>query len=272
MVSLTSEYIHKVWGTLKKEIVGSLTEEEYWDLRNNLVTGPEKYTKPIRIYCDVDGVVMPFINDQEDLDRLDGDATIQITTWQGFGSDTINITESRFLYHKAVAAKLSEWSHRDDVDFIWLTAWRFNAPYSLDKLLNIKSSGFMEWDEKRSDYNQAFKRFAIEEEQKVSPSKFIWLDDIANKTRYYENGCPDEELAVPVFTHGSYNYEYDKHFVAELDKKGQQINEQEVTMTFIPKNVRIDPKQYLSLTTDSYVGLSEKEISQVDAWLSAESA
>lgn len=256
---------------LKKESVGTLTAEEYMALHAELVTGPDKYTKPIRIYCDVDGVIMPFINEQEDIDRLDGDAMINVTTRHGFGNDAINLVPSRFLYSKAVAAKLSEWSHRDDVDFIWLTAWRFNAPYALDELLNIRSSGFMEWEEKRSDYNQVFKLIAIEDEQKVSPSKFIWLDDLANKTRYYDNDDMAVENAIPVFTRGSYNYEYDKSFVEELDKNGRRIHEQEVTITFIPKPGGINPQQYLSLTTDSYLGLTEKEISQVDAWLDEES-
>ena len=258
---------------MKKESVGSYTGEEFWALHQKLVTGPDKYTKPIRVYCDVDGVIMPFINEQEDIDRLDGDATIKVTTHHGFTNGLVNVVEGRFLYSKAVAAKLSEWSHREDVDFIWLTAWRFNAPYALDELLNIKSSGFMEWNNSPSDYNQVFKRIAIEDEQKISPSKFIWLDDLANKTRDYAGGsyAVDSE-PIPVFTRGEYNYEYDESFVEELDENGYRINEQEVTVTFVPKGEYIDPERYLSLTTDSYVGLSEKEISQVDAWLAKESS
>jgi hypothetical protein len=247
---------------LQDEAVGSITHEEYKELDDKLKAGPHKYTKRIRMYVDVDGVVMPFIYSQEDLDKLDGQDTINVlNTNKWYGSDDTDIISGRFVYNKFVAAKLSEWSHRDDVDFIWLTSWRINAPYALDEHLNIKSVGYLPWDKKMSDYNHAFKRVAIAEEQAEFPSKFIWLDDFANKRR--------EDSRIPVFTEGYYDSRWVEDLDSEIDDfTGEHGGHFEELGLVIEKEI-IDPEQYLSITTKDTVGLSEKDISAIDDWLLA---
>jgi hypothetical protein len=244
---------------MAKNVTGSITSEEYQELLEKYTAGPDKYTKPIRIYVDVDGVIMPFINSQEDLDALDGRDTITITNGHSiFYGDAVELDTGLFVYNKFVAEKLSEWSHRDDVDFIWLTSWRVNAPYALDAILNINSVGYLPWDRRRSDYNHAFKRVAIENEQKVSPSKFIWLDDFANKQMYKD---------IPVFTRGYYEGHFERTPNGEFNEFTGSWEQDYIQGDFIVEKEFIAPEQYLSITTDSYVGLSQENIAVIDAWL-----
>jgi len=241
-----------------REIVGAMPYDDYTNLIERFSTNPEKYTKPIRIYCDVDGVVMPIIRTWEQYEAMDGKDTINFLRRPNFYHAASDIETGLFVYNKFVAEKLSEWSHRDDVDFIWLTAWRHNAVYSLDKILNVKSVGFLPWEERRSDYQHWYKRYAIEEEQKISPSKFVWLDDFANKRRYED---------IPVFTDGHYSrVEVEVENPVWDDFTGSYVKKYEDGPFVIKKEI-IPASQYLSLTTEGTLGLQPEDIAQVDAWL-----
>lgn len=241
-----------------KKVVGTLTEKEYSALNHEFAVTPEKYTKPIRMYVDVDGVVAPFVYSEEDYDMLDGRNTLQVVDIKNFFVEPLNIVERSFVYRKKVVQKLSEWSHRDDIDFVWLTSWRFNAPYALDKIMNIKSVGYLPWERHKSDYIQSFKRIAIEGEQKLSPSKFVWLDDFANEQRYPE---------IPVFTEGYYEYEEVPDPNGKWDDFLGKIETTIEEVAFIEEKEIIQPDQYLSLTTKSYLGLTDSHISMIDVWL-----
>jgi hypothetical protein len=136
---------------------------EHRSVSENRAVYPGAYTKPFRVYCDVDGVVMPFITSQESIDQLDGSGDITVFNYTGYGFEKVN---DRFYFKKKTAEFLSELSHRDDVDFVWLTAWRENAPYALDALLGVESVGYLDWKIKRSDFSHRGKGEAILEDQK----------------------------------------------------------------------------------------------------------
>jgi len=225
---------------------GLTTWEEYLTFAETMEVTAAKYTKPIRIYCDVDGVVMPVIKTFEELDRLDGSNEITIYDikrgYYTYYPDAPPVMTGLFVYNKFVAEKLAEWSKRDDVDFVWLTAWKHNAPYAIDEALGIKSVGFLQWQVNGSDlYPHIGKGWSISDDQKASPSKFVWIDDFANVSTYLGDD-------VPYFSRIKRNREtFEKSIVHE-----------------------IDPSSYLNLTTNGSLGLTEKEINQVDMWLQAQ--
>jgi hypothetical protein len=226
------------------------TLKEYQAIVESLAVKPESYTKPIRIYCDVDGVVMPFIAGQEEYDRLDGKN--EIVTYEHVYADYLITEDSTktnttvFAYNKFVAEKLAEWSKRDDVDFVWLTAWKHNAPFALDEILGVESVGHLPWNLRRSDYTHKGKGHAIRNEQEENPSQFVWIDDFANKVNdYYEPG-------LDYFSSVDYIIEDDDDDTAEGIRTVSH---------------RIHPDRYLAITTESYSGLTIPELTRIDEWI-----
>lgn len=201
---------------------------------------PDKLTKPIRIYCDIDGVVKPFFDPTSE--NADSKAIVSLFNRDEETGD-LWVEEGPFYYKKAVVDKLSEWSKRDDVDFIWLTAWRENAPFALDEKLDIHSVGFLPWNFQKSDTWHKNKGIALLQNQRESPSKFIWLDDFANKREFAE---------VPYFTVGF---------------MGQPEADNEADPVFYADEILIDPDHYLSITTHSWDGLTQPELDLIDSWL-----
>jgi hypothetical protein len=219
---------------------------EHRSVSENRAVYPGAYTKPFRVYCDVDGVVMPFITSQESIDQLDGSGDITVFNYTGYGFEKVN---DRFYFKKKTAEFLSELSHRDDVDFVWLTAWRENAPYALDALLGVESVGYLDWKIKRSDFSHRGKGEAILEDQKESPSKFIWLDDFANRRESAMDHTPN----LPFFTKEELDWPED-----DEDWNADPV----ITLTH-----GIHPAQYLAITTDSYVGLVDEHFVAINNWI-----
>lgn len=242
-------------------VVGTLTPTEYKALAEELTVDPTKYTKRFRLYVDVDGVVMPDFLTMEQYEVMDSEAYIETISLE-YWTEPAKITRSLFVYNKKVAEKLSEWSHRDDVDFVWVTAWRENAPYALDSLLNVKSVGFLPWAKKMSDYTQVFKEIAIEEDQQENPSKFVWIDDIAIRPRYKE---------IPVFTEGEYEYDYIQLPDAKYDDFIGDYEETAIEKGFVVTKERIPAENYLTVIPKSTVGLTDSEMDTIDRWLNTNS-
>lgn len=213
---------------------------ELYNKIKELSVNPGNYMKPVRIYMDVDGVVIPLkaYNDQDRPSTALKEAEISVFPPYSFTSEMRRI---RVAYNEFAAQKLSEWSHRDDVDFIWLTSWRVNAPNALDELFNIKSVGYLPWDLKMSDYNGSFKRIALMEEQEEYPSDFVWVDDTSNSTDRFDS--PEE-----LFTDFS-------HWNEEEQKSEYKL--------IVPS------ERYLNVTTNSYTGLTSEDADRVDAWLNS---
>lgn len=158
----------------------TMSRKAVLDLMEYFSVKPSDYTKPIRLYVDVNGVVEPIATEEElakgDLEIAEIDA-IPNLSWE----DEVTLNHGRFWWNKPVIERLAALSRHPKVDFVWLTDWRVGAPHALDPLLGIESVGYLDWQRKFSDYGQSFKRVAIEEEQEEAPSKFIWVDDRANE-------------------------------------------------------------------------------------------
>jgi len=145
---------------------------------------------PHRVYCDVDGVAALFYSEAEfdELFRLHLDmetlgnsyARLNDCVFFGLGSRSVDIS-----WNSHSTEKLSELSQQEDVDFIWLTTWRHEAPNKLDKLFNIHSVGYLEWnDHKGSDVGKL--DALLKAESINSSQKFVWIDDTAT-TEQAEN-------------------------------------------------------------------------------------
>lgn len=212
--------------------------KELYDKITELSVKPDKYTKPIRMYMDVDGVVLPFTSYEDESRPVPALRQAEIEVFSPSYFDP-TLKKMRISYSGFAAQKLSEWSHRDDVDFVWLTSWRVNAPYSLDGLLNVNSVGFLPWELKMSDYNGSFKRIALMEEQEEHPSDFVWVDDISNRVDRFDK---PEDLFV--------DFSY-------WDEKTEQSTQKLI----------VPPGRYLNVTTDSYTGLTETDAEIIDNWL-----
>lgn len=227
--------------------VGStVAYEEFVKYSQSIDVTLKDLTKPNRVYCDIDGVVKPYVFSQAQMDNFDGQGEVRLF-WKDWryptSEDNFEVIENHFYYDKDVVAKLREWSERDDVDFIWLTAWRENAVFGLDNLLGIKSSGFLPWEHHPADDKHHFKGHALQKHQQESPSKFVWLDDFANERQHKD---------IPYFTRGEYTWDED---------------DLSADPTFEVEEILIDPDRYLAITTNPVIGLSLKEARLVDAFL-----
>lgn len=225
----------------------TITQEEYKSLISKFSVSPSSYTKPIRIYMDVDGVIKPSVKSQEELEeRFPNAVDIDVVPHYSW-DDPMNLLRGKFWWNEEVVARLAELSRHPHIDFVWLTDWRVSAPTALDELLGIQSIGYLDWEKKFSDYSQAFKRVAILEEQEESPSKFIWVDDRANFPR---GGAPH------VFADEKDDYEW------EFDEEGEPIGD--ASDAYYDE---IAPSQYLNVITDKYQGLTLEDIVRIEEWV-----
>jgi pullulanase/glycogen debranching enzyme len=138
---------------------------------------------PHRVYCDVDGVAALFYSetDFDELFRLNLDMETLGNSYARLNNCVFFELEPRSVdisWNSYSTEKLSELSWQEDVDFIWLTTWRHEAPNKLDNLFNIHSAGYLEWnDQKGSDIG---KLDALLKAESINPSqKFVWIDDTA---------------------------------------------------------------------------------------------
>lgn len=208
---------------------------------------PSSYTKPIRIYMDVDGVVKPSVKSQEELEeRFPNAVEIDVLPHYSW-DDPMNLLRGQFWWDEEVVARLGELSRSPHIDFVWLTDWRVSAPHALDELLGIQSIGYLDWEKKFSDYSQAFKRVAIVDEQEESPSKFIWVDDRANLPR---GGAPH------VFAYENDDFEW------EFDDEGELVGDASDAY-----RDEISPSQYMNIITDKYKGLTIEDIVSIEEWV-----
>lgn len=71
--------------------------EEYTEIFEKLSVKPNQYSKPIRVYCDVDGVIQPYIYDEKDLEPLDEKAELSFHRYKW--ADEVE-TKNGFLYFR----------------------------------------------------------------------------------------------------------------------------------------------------------------------------
>lgn len=225
----------------------TITQEEYKGLISKFSVFPSSYTKPIRIYMDVDGVIKPSVKSEEELnERFPNAVEIDVVPHYSW-DDPMNLLRGKFWWNEDVVARLAKLSRHPHIDFVWLTDWRVSAPTALDELLGIHSLGYLDWQKKFTDYNQFFKRVAILDEQKEAPSKFIWVDDRANIP---DSGAPH------VFSEEKDDYEW------EFNDEGEPTGGTSEAYTDV-----IPPSQYLNVITDKYEGLTLANLEKIEEWV-----
>lgn len=89
------------------------------------------YSGRVRLYCDIDGVVLPFSFDPEyDFSNLDK-ASIHYDYYKYNGiSDQIEHiqrTQDAHIFRENLE-RLVKLSKHPEIDFVWLTAWRERMP------------------------------------------------------------------------------------------------------------------------------------------------
>lgn len=225
----------------------TITSEEYMKLNAHFSTKPSSYTKPIRLYLDVDGVIKPSVRSKEELDARFPQA-VELDVLPPYSwLDPLPLKRGLFYWDKEAIARLAALSHSPHVDIVWLTDWRVSAPHALDELLGIKSVGFLDWERKFSDYNQSFKRVAIQDEQKESPSKFVWVDDRAN--------MPYGGASHP-FAQENDDFDWD------YDDEGNVVGGiADAYYDVIPA------AQYLNIVTNPVTGLTLDDMSNIEKWV-----
>ena len=227
---------------------GTISQKELAELRKTLAVSPDSYTKPVRIYCDVDGVIFPEVRSMDEVaERFPEAVVIETIPANPVWEDPLPLTRMLFWWDKGVVARLAALSHSPNVDFVWLSSWRVSAPHQLDALLGIKSVGYLPWQRKMADYAHAFKREAVLEDQKASPSDFVWIDDHANIPW---GGIPH----VFAEENDDFEFEYDD----DLNLIG---DESEAYTHLIPQD------RFLSVVTSARSGLTGEELDMIEAWV-----
>lgn len=235
-----------------------MTIEEYHSLVSSFKVDLSKLTAPIRFYVDVDGVLLPFIRNEEDLSKFNSviKTSVLDSDWKGSFIEVFHY----YAYHKQVVDRLAQISKHPMIDFVFLTSWNFNAVRSIAKAFSIETAGFLPWALKMSDYNQVFKGVAIRELEEKSPSRFVWIDDVANKkypershyfSRYDDLHYDDEANEFKKISYEEY-LSLNKQLFLEDD--GEEFYE-------IPES------SYLTVTTNSYSGLKMIELDRIESWV-----
>lgn len=224
-----------------------MTPLEYWNHNESYKTVLSKLTKPIRIFMDVDGVILPFAKTLKDTEVFSGAGQVTTLTSVIYQGDVYEET-GKVWWDAEVIEMVAELSRHPMVDFIWLTSWRANAPYALDPLLKIQSVGFLPWSAKMTDYSQSFKGVALQELFEASPAKFVWVDDLANIKSYDES-----------------------HYFAPYESEGDVIVPS--YLQIIPDSDELEPtpvikeEDYLVVTPNKYVGLTVDDVEKIIAWV-----
>lgn len=224
----------------------TMPKAEWLELSQRYAVNLKTCKAPFRIYLDVDGVIQPILYPE---DTVQLPAHTWATIFKSTFRDPVTVKEGNFYYYPEVIARLSALSKRSDVDVVWLTAWMEGAPYSLDAPLGIESAGFLPWQDNGGDYGyfQRNKGHAIVDDQKRNPSKFVWVDDIANRTNYdqshYFSYSPRVRNGVPP---ALYN--------RDIPPVYETIEE-------VPAGT------YLTVTTDPTEGLTMAELDRIEAWI-----
>lgn len=144
---------------------------------NGTAVTRDRYTKPIRFYCDVDGVFNKFYKTKLEEATYPYKEKVLLEVRQAWSPSDLN-KEITVEWIPGVPEKLASLSKNPLIDFVWLTSWRSAAPIILDDYFGIDSIGYLPWQEKFSDHSGSFKRVALVEDLKGTNAKVIWIDDV----------------------------------------------------------------------------------------------
>jgi len=119
---------------------------------------------------DVDGVV-----NAHDLDLSNPDTRTGVVEWRKKTSGKEMVREQEVTWSQATI----DFINNTGFEIFWLSAWKENTQRVLDKLVGIKSSGWIDWDQSIPEEGGKF--LALQEFLNGSNVDFIWVDDVATK-------------------------------------------------------------------------------------------
>lgn len=239
-----------------------ITHDELMEAYEKLNIEPSHYDEnpdAIRIYLDVNGVVIPDMRSAEEYDNFDGTKMTVNTVNDNYAWDnTQNLMEETSIwFNTEVMNRLAKLSRDPRVSVVWLTDWRISAPLALDEATGIKSLGYLDWQKKFTDYSQVFKGVAIREEQELSPSKFVWIDDRANQINMYEQ---------PSYFTTEISDDYSDWIIED---ENDMVDKTLEVVVFKGSSFQVDIpfERYLSVTTKNTVGLTMDELDLIEEWI-----
>src|SRR6478736_5933195 len=98
----------------------SVTRAEWLEIDSQLSVSASSYTKPFRLYCDVDGVIKPSLREKEDFERF-GPMAIEIDVFPPLDwRDPIQLEKTTFYWDAEVIERLAALSKSPHIDFVWL--------------------------------------------------------------------------------------------------------------------------------------------------------
>jgi hypothetical protein len=146
----------------------------------------ENLHAPYRIYCDVDGVLALF-STEYDLHKI----ITENLDPKNLGNSHVRLNNCIFrnqkprsvdvFWNSQSVQQISELSHRQDVDFVWLTTWKHEAVNHLNSLFNIDAKGYLDWviNEQDNRFEDVKLRDLLHIEEVKPSQKFVWIDDAA---------------------------------------------------------------------------------------------
>lgn len=233
------------------------------EIVDRLNVTPERYQEvnadAIRIYLDVNGVIIPDLESEEAYNQFPGKKLvvkdIKEPNYYWEADEPFTLKDMPIWFDPEAIERLATLSHDPRVVIVWLTDWRWHAPFSLDEALGMKTLGYLDWQRKFTDYNQVFKGVAIKEEQEASPSKFIWIDDRANRKTYDD---------LPYFTTQLMEHPW---IVDDEDEPESYADREVFKYHGADYRVDIPVERYLSVTTKNTKGLTMKELDLIEEWI-----
>lgn len=140
--------------------------------------------KGIRIYSDVDGVLLPFHLGVAN--RLgDTEKSILIKS----NVDPLASYTKNVLFFSDIISGVSSISKKSELDFVYLSGWRSDAVTILDDLLDIESRGFLAWPNISHDFQHDHKGNSLRAAESLIDDSglVVWVDDFAIRESIVED-------------------------------------------------------------------------------------
>lgn len=143
------------------------------------------------LYCDVDGVINIATMQLRKFENKIIFRKLPTKAGEKFWAVPLNIT-----WRKQVSTALSLMN----VNFFWLTTWNHQAVNILEPLTGIKSAGVLDYKMPlRETMSQHSKYLLLKKHQKINPTPFIWIDDVATK-HYLKDDFPTTQPHLVIRT------------------------------------------------------------------------
>lgn len=141
--------------------------------------------KKVTVYCDVDGVLNV---KRKSVGHSAEKAFRKLPLLAGKILPKVNLW---FRWQEEIIRKFSDEIIGGDTLFVWLTTWNYEAVSTVEPLTGLISHDVLEYRMRFHELKtQRRKYLLLKEHQKINPSPFIWIDDVATRS-YRESDWED---------------------------------------------------------------------------------